>query len=87
MLIVDYQGSLNSEANYYNSIKDMDDFFNSFTKVEYTVGIDKYTSSGNVLYKGINGKAFIVVDRKITRASSIDLVFNFRNTTIKVPIK
>lgn len=87
MLIVDYQGSLNSDANYYYSIKDMDEFFNSFTKVEYTVGIDKYTSTGGVLYKGLNGKAFIVVDRKITRASSIDLVFNFRNTTIKVPIK
>lgn len=87
ILVVEYTGAINSDANYYQSIKDMDEFFNTFTHVEYTVGVDKYQSSGNVLYKGINGKAFIVIDRKATRASSIDLVFNFRNSTIKVPIK
>jgi hypothetical protein len=87
LLVVDYSGSINSDANYYQSIKDMDEFFNAFGHVEYTVGVDKYKTSGNVLYKGLNGKAFIVVDRKATRASSIDLVFNFRNSTIKVPVK
>ena len=87
ILVVEYSGSINSDAKYYQSIKDMDEFFNSFTYVEYTVGVDKYQSTKNVLYKGLNGKAFIIIDRKATKASSIDLVFSFRNSTIKVPIK
>ncbi len=87
ILVVEYSGAINSDANYYQSIKDMDEFFNAFTSVEYIVGVDKYQTSGSVLYKGLNGKAFIIIDRKATRASSIDLVFSFRNSTIKVPIK
>ena len=30
MLVVDYAGSVNSDASYYAAINDMDSFFNSF---------------------------------------------------------
>ena len=87
MIVVEYEGGLDAEANYYKSIKTMDEFFNSFTKIDYIVGLDTYSDKSTVLYKDINGKAFIVVDRKIMKASNVDLVFTFRNSTISVPIK
>ena len=87
MLVVDYAGSVNSDASYYAAINDMDSFFNSFSHVEYVVGVEKFSSNGEVIRTDINGKAFILLDRKATKASKIDLVFNFRNSTIKIPIK
>lgn len=87
MIVVDYEGGLDVNSNYYKSIKNMDDFFNSFTRIDYIVGLDTYSTKSSVLYKDINGKAFILVDRKIMKASNVDLVFTFRNTTISIPIK
>ncbi len=87
MIVVEYEGGLDAESNYYKSIKTMDEFFNSFTKIDYIVGLDTYSDKSTVLYKDVNGKAFIVVDRKIMKASNVDLVFTFRNSTISIPIK
>lgn len=87
MLVVDYTGAVNGDASYYDAIGDMDSFFNSFAHIEYVVGVEKFKSGGEVIMSGINGKAFILLDRKATKASSIDLVFSFRNSTIKVPVK
>ena len=87
MIVIEYDGALDSEANYYKSIRNMDDFFNNFASVEYMVGLETYKSKGTILYKDINGKVFMSVDRKILKASNIDIVFNFRNTTVSFKIK
>ena len=87
MLVIEYTGALDSEANYYKSIKNMDDFFNTFASVEYIVGLETYTNKASILYSDLNGKAFMVVDRKIMKASNIDVVFNFRNTNVSFKIK
>ena len=87
MIVLSYTGVLDSEAAYYKAIDTMEEFIDTFTHVDYTIGNKNYSTEGKVIQKDVNGKLFIEVSRDITKANSITLVFDFRNEVYNLKLR
>lgn len=88
MLILDYEGFIDNDAFFSKHFNTYDKIFENFIEVNFITNGKSYKEKAVLLAADdADGKAFILVDRKIKNASSIYLMFKFRNEWIKLIIK
>lgn len=80
MLVIDYDGTIYDNNQFYETLNSYNKIFENYLTVNYHILDREYSSPAKIVAKSnVDNKLFIIIDRKITRADSIDLIFNFRN--------
>lgn len=88
MLVVDYSGTIYEDANFTKTFNTYNKIFENYVNVNYSIYNKDYQEKAKVVVDSyVDGKVFLVVDRRIYDASSISLEFNFRNDKFIVPLK
>lgn len=87
MLVVDYKGTMYDDANFTKTFNTYNKVFENYCVVNYVVFNKEYSIRADVVDNSdVEGKIFITMDRKLLNASSITLLFNFRNNTYEIPL-
>lgn len=87
MLVIDFSATLYDNNRFYETLNTYNKIFENYLTINYRIMNREYTSNAKVVTKSnVDNKLFIIVDRKITRADSIDLKFNFRNDEYNISL-
>lgn len=80
MLVIDYDAIIYDGNRFYEILNTYNKIFENYLTVNYRIGNREYSSNAKIVTKSnVDNKIFIIIDRKITKADAIYLVFNFRN--------
>lgn len=87
MLVVDYKGIVYEDANFTKTFNNYNKIFENYCTVSYVLFNKGYSTKAKVVTNSdVDGKVFIVMDRKLVNASEITLYFNFRDNQYEVPL-
>ncbi|MCH5166778.1 MAG: hypothetical protein J1F35_02690 [Erysipelotrichales bacterium] len=87
MLVIDYRGTMYDDAIFTRTFNTYNKVFENYCTVSYEVFNKGYSIKANVVANSdVDGKIFVVMDRKLMSASEITLYFNFRDTTYEIPL-
>lgn len=88
MLVVHYTGEMFDDANFTMTFDTYNKVFANIGELTYKIANKEYTESIDIVpLSNVEGKIFINVNRRISRASEIFLTFHFRNETYNVQLK
>lgn len=87
MLVVDFKGTVYEDANFTKTFNNYNKIFENYCTVSYVLFNKGYSTKAKVVTNSdVDGKVFIVMDRKLVNASEITLYFNFRDNQYEVPL-
>lgn len=87
MLVIDYKGTVYEDANFTKTFNSYNKIFESYCMISYVLFNKGYSTQAKVVTNSdVEGKVFIVMDRKLVNASEITLYFNFRDNRYEVPL-
>lgn len=87
MLEIDYDSVLYEDNKFSKTLNTYNKIFENYLVVNYEILGRKYSTSAKTIARSdVDNKLFVLVDRKITSATDIDLEFNFRNDVYHVSL-
>lgn len=87
MLVLDYKGTMYDDAKFTKTFNTYNKIFENYCTVKYKVFNRDYSIKANVVANSdVEGKIFITMDRNLVNASSISLLFEFRDNKFEVPL-
>lgn len=88
LLVLSYKGYMSDNAYFTKKFNDFNKISENFITVNYVVEGKLYQEKARVVANNdIDGKIFILVNRKIKKANKIYLMFDYRNTKYKLMLK
>lgn len=85
MLELDYDSTIYEGNKFSETLNTNNKIFENYVTVNYTLVNKTYSVKAQVASSNeVDNKVFLLVDRKILNADSIELVFNFRNDTYRL---
>ncbi len=88
MLIVSIKGTMYDDAKFTKTFNTYNKVFANYVELSYTLLNKEYVETLNIVpLSNVDGKIFASVDRRVTRADRIKLLFHFRNETYEVPLR
>lgn len=87
MLVIDYKGTMYDDAKFTQTFNTYNKIFENYCTIKYRVYNRDYSLKANVVANSdVDGKIFITMERNLVNASSISLVFEFRDNKFEVPL-
>ncbi len=87
MLVVDYKGTMYGEAKFTKVFNTYNKIFEGYCTVKYVIYNKTYKEKARIVVNSdVEGKVFIMMDRKLTSASEIELIFDFRDKSFEIPL-
>lgn len=87
MLVIDFSATLYDSNRFYETLNTYNKIFENYLSINYQIMGREYTSNAKVVTKSnVDNKIFIIVDRKITKANSINLKLSFRNDEYSISL-
>ena len=87
MLEIDYDSTLYEDNKFSKTLNTYNKIFEHYLVVNYEILGRKYSTNAKTIAKSdVDNKLFVLVDRKITNATDINLEFNFRNDVYNVTL-
>jgi len=88
MLAIDIDGMMYDEAKFTKTFTTYNSIFEGFAYIDYIEKNREYTERVNIVpLSNVEGKVFLLIDRRLLNADKINLIFKFRNNTYVVPLK
>jgi hypothetical protein len=87
MMIFDIDGLIYEEANFTKRFKTYNEIFSNFATITYMIDNRIYKRPVSIVSTNVDGKAFVLVDREILKASTYKITFTFRNSTYDITLK
>lgn len=87
MMIFDIDGLIYEEANFTKRFKTYNEIFSNFATITYMIDNRIYKRPVSIVSTNVDGKAFVLVDREILKASTYKITFTFRNSTYDIILK
>jgi hypothetical protein len=87
MIIFDIDGLIYEEANFTKRFKTYNEIFSNFATITYMIDNRIYKRPVSIVSTNVDGKAFVLVDREILKASTYKITFTFRNSTYDITLK
>lgn len=87
MLVVDYKGTMYEDAKFTQTFNTYNKIFENYCTVKYRVYNRDYSMNASVVANSdVDGKIFITMERNLVNASSIYLLFDFRDNKYEIPL-
>lgn len=87
MLVIDYKGTMYDDAKFTKTFNTYNKIFENYCTVKYKVFNREYSVKAKVVANSdVEGKIFITMERNLVNASSISLLFEFRDNKFEVPL-
>lgn len=87
MLEIDYDSTLYEDNKFRKTLNTYNKIFEHYLVINYEILGRKYSTNAKTIAKSdVDNKLFVLVDRKITNATDINLEFNFRNDVYNVTL-
>ena len=88
MLALDIDGLMYDEAKFTKTFTTYNSIFEGFAYINYIENNREYTEKVSIVpLSNVENKVFLLIDRRLLNADSINLIFRFRNNKYIVPLK
>ncbi len=88
MMVLDVEGNIYEDSKFTKTFDTFSKVVENYATITYVENNREYTEPVEMVRTGeAEGKVFLLIDRRVIKATSIKLTFRFRNTTYNINLK